>query len=261
MYSKGAFLNIRSPRRSEWEDQLAQRRVLETLGHLELWLEYVPTTQREFRHLHDMLNGLDLIVHAPFIGLSLATPWQDLAWISLERLKTVVDLADSLEAKVVTIHGGTYPEYGDRRQAVERVAQRLGQLIDSSDATVCVENMPSRPGATQEAFCNFDELEWLREIDPRARFTLDVGHAIQNGDDYIEFFATNSADIYNIHLHDGHRCGPAHQALFSGELDLPGFLAAMATNEYSKHLTLEVLSWDDTEKSWSALNGEESLTQ
>src|SRR5579863_9176749 len=104
--STGAFLNLTSYQPQQWARDLAG---LDELGvaHLELWLEFDPTP-REIATLESLIGARRTIMHGPFIGMSLATHWEDLAALSLGRAHRAVETAAILGCEVVTLHAGAF---------------------------------------------------------------------------------------------------------------------------------------------------------
>ncbi|MGI0015025.1 MAG: hypothetical protein ACREBU_16525, partial [Nitrososphaera sp.] len=106
-YKKGAFLNVLNFNPTEWEAQLRQIKNLPSRQHIEVWLEYIPTKD-ELQILRGMLEETEVIVHGPFIHMSLVTHLNELADVSWRRCYDAVDVATLIGAKVITFHAGTY---------------------------------------------------------------------------------------------------------------------------------------------------------
>lgn len=238
--SVGAFVNLTTDEPERWAADLDGLEQLQ-LGHLELWLEHLPS-HRELALLDSLLGNWPRIMHGPFIGMSLATDWDELGSLSLDRCHRAIEAAALLDCEVVTLHAGPYANFGPHTRALERLAARLSRFARLSFPAVTVENMPARGGATSEAVAATADLDALGELLPELSFTLDVGHCLQNEEDPAAAFTARAGRVRNIHLHDGQLGGASHQALGTGDLDLDAFVDALAQHDYRGFLTIETLS-------------------
>ena len=253
---RGAFLNLLSFDPDDWRRQLDALDKLETLDHLELWLEFMPT-RTQLLVLSDLLDGRRTIMHGPFIGMSLASSWDDLARISLDRCLQAVELACFLGSEVVTIHGGIVHRDEPHDPVIERLVGRLERLSRYRNPIIALENMAGRGGATREAIARTEHLVQVMSCLPDLHVTLDTGHALQNGDDPSEFIEANGHRIVNIHLHDAHTGGRGHLRLGTAELNTARLLDALRATNYNGFLTLETVGIDDTAASWNVVRKHE----
>jgi sugar phosphate isomerase/epimerase len=251
-YSKGVFLNVKRFDPRAWDRDLEVIAGLPGRSHLEVWLEHLPASPSQRQALRARLAGQTLIVHGPFIDLDLASPTRALAERSRRTVTLAIELASDLGAKVVTLHAGYRPPNEPQAVTLERLVGRLAPLISSGAGTlsVTVENLPAGAGTTRQCLATTADLLALRTLLPQAMFTLDIGHCLQNGDDYLAFLAGHWEAVGDIHLHDGHRGGQGHLRLGAGELDLAGLVRVLAATGYDCYVSLETLGWDDTRSSW-----------
>jgi sugar phosphate isomerase/epimerase len=249
--SVGAFLNITSCEPVRWEAELDG---LDAIGveHVELWLEYLPSP-RELNVLTSLLRGRRTIMHGPFIGMSLATDWEALAAISLDRCHRAVEVAGVLGCEVVTLHAGAYGDFEPQAQAIRRLAERLGRFSRIPRPVITVENMPARTGASVESLAGADDLAALQMLSPQLNLTLDTGHCLQNAEDPAAVYMRFHETVRNIHLHDGRAGGKAHQALGTGDLDLVALLGSLQAKSYEGFVTIETLSREDLRSSLATL--------
>ncbi len=253
MFKQGAFVNVLTDEPSEWREVLTRLKHLPSLDHIELWLEYLPAGGR-LLELREIFRGLPLIIHGPFIHLSLVSHLPSLVALSEQRFDETVDFAGKIGATVITFHAGSYPLFYAKSERLEKLAQRFERFTKITDPIVTLENMPVKPhGTIREPVAHLSDCEELMKMLPHLKLTLDVGHSIQNGDDYVRFIRKNVARIANIHLHDGVRAGRAHQRLGTGEVDLDSFLKVLRDVQYLGRVSLETLSFDDTQSSWDIL--------
>ena len=123
-YKMGAFLNICTDNPSTWREDLKAIEKLRGVDHLELWVETI-LTRDSAAILRSMLSGYKLIMHGPFIHLSLVSHVSSVNEWSLRRFNEAVELATQLEAGIVTFHAGTYPVFGESERALQALAERF----------------------------------------------------------------------------------------------------------------------------------------
>lgn len=248
-YRRGAFVNLLTRNPKEWEVELNRVGNLPFLQHIEVWMEYIPTG-KERSILRDMLKGKQVILHGPFIHMSLVTHLHELGEMSLRRCHEAVEVASLIGAKVVTLHAGTFPVFETREIAFERLARRFSSFVDLNLPVVALENMPVRTGTSMECLGKLEDLTLFRSILPGVRFTLDVGHCLQNTDDFESFLRENAPRIADIHLHDATPGGRGHLRLGKGALDLPRLLLVLKEIGFTEYVSLETISPKDTVSSW-----------
>ncbi len=91
---------------------------------------------------------------------------------------------------------------------------------------------------------------------PWLNFTLDMGHAFQNGErlnEISKFLRKYKNSILDVHLHDAVLKGGAHLALGKGDLDIKAFFNLLNKIDYNRYITLETIGEDDTKKSWGKI--------
>ena len=250
-WSNGVFVNVTSYDPKVWDQDLQRADTLQNVGHIELWLEHVPETRKELRDLQGVMNGRKSVVHAPFVGLSLATTIQQLADVTLDRLTVALNCADSIGATTTTVHIGDYFAGSSREAALDRSARFIQLLQNRTNSRIAVENMPRRRSATVDGCSSLDSLLCLQERVPTVHFTLDVGHALQNCDDIDGFVRSHHDSIVNIHLHDATRNGVGHRALGEGELHQGNLARLLKSIAFGGTVGLETIGWDDTVASWA----------
>ena len=120
--------------------------------------------------------------------------------------------------------------------------------------------MPLRGGTARECLGKLEDLLALESLLPDVRFTLDVGHCLQNGDDFESFLRKRGDRISDIHLHDGICGGKAHLALGDGSLNLPNLLRTLREVSFDGYVGLETISSYDTTRSWRSWSEVEKNT-
>ena len=248
-YKKGAFIQVTERDLQKWGADASFCANLDSLDYVEVWTEYIPSSE-ESNLLRSLVNSKELTVHGPFIHMSLASPLESVARFSLDRCLETIEFASQIEAKVVTFHAGTFPVFEDREAAVSRVAERFSSFSRIQSPVVTLENMPIRKGTTREALGRLADFVELKSLLPELRLTLDIGHSIQNEDDYDSFLQRYSTAVENIHLHDAVERGKGHLPLGTGSLDLEKLLVVLELVKFSKFVGLETISREATARSW-----------
>jgi L-ribulose-5-phosphate 3-epimerase len=260
--SFGAFVNITEDDVDSWQRQFDQLQQLGDRRHIEIWLEDVAAVKKRMKEVVELFRGEQVIVHAPFVGLSLVSPWSDLRSISRERLIEAIDVAGELTARVFTVHPGEVPVMEPQEAVLDRAAESYTQLERrAGDMVVTLENMPDRRTAKREGIVSGRNFTELLDRIPTMKFTLDIGHALQNGDRYDLFLGNHAAAVANIHLHDGIKGGAGHLALGRGELNIDNFFSFIRAVNYQGFISLETLGFADTELSWKMVMDQRACVQ
>jgi len=261
--SLGAFVNVQSRDPAEWAAALNRMRVFEGLGHVEVWLETVPRTRRELTPMVETFAGWRTILHGPFVGLSLVHPLPQVRQVAVDHLAEACAVGAALGSEVMTVHCGAAPSFEDRRVLLERLAVSLSILRSRCEGgpVIAVENMRRRDGATRESLVTVDDCRELLELDPDTRFTLDIGHAVQNADKWDHFLAEHAEVIADLHLHGAVEDGRGHLSMVDEHSDITAadFAAAHHTSGYGGFVSVETLGWPDTEASFVAVR--DALTE
>ncbi|MFA7676459.1 MAG: sugar phosphate isomerase/epimerase, partial [Candidatus Shapirobacteria bacterium] len=238
----GIFLNIFNNDRNEIGEKIKFIKTISGLNHLEIWSE-ADLNKEDINWLKNELSDYQLIIHGPFTGLSLVSGHDLINKTTINIYKNFIDQAISLNAKLITIHTGKYPTYFDSQKAAEIFSQNFKELTNYANNKIVLttENMPNKHGA-QNDFPILTELTNISKLIPDINYTFDVGHCLENGEDYFEFILNNKDRIKNIHLHNAVKNGRSHYGLqLSGDLDTKKFINFLNEINYQNFLTIEVL--------------------
>lgn len=253
MFKQGAFVNILTGQSTQWVQQFRAIEKFPSLDHIELWVEHIPRGH-ELKIIRDVFRGVHLIVHGPFIHTSLVSDLPDVVRITERRFDETIEFASAISAKIVTFHAGSYPLFLSKDEVLETLASRFERFSELQNPVATLENMPIKSdGTVREPIGSLSDCEMIIKLLPKLKLTLDIGHCLQNGDDFVSFIRLHHAKIENIHLHDGLAQGKAHLGLGKGSLDLDSFLKVLMAVSFSKHVGIETIRPEDTRSSWELL--------
>lgn len=163
----------------------------------------------------EALRSFEVLIHGPTVDLNIASINQGIREESIRQMKNTIDMANDVNAKAITVHPGKIGRNDERLRkiAVEKAIESIGELVDYSDLTVSVENMPERFSFLAN---RVEELEQIRE-ETGCMITIDTGHAntCENPEEFFEL-----KDICYFHLNDNSGEKDQHLTLGEGTLDL-----------------------------------------
>ncbi len=156
MYSKGVFLNIISKDKKDWKKQIDFINSLTKVNHIEIWLEE-NLTVAELKFLKSALKKYEIIIHAPFVHLSLISPHQEIRDITLNLYLKTLKIAENLGAKCVTFHCGTTTKFSSKKVAVELLIKNFGEIKKNykGKITFAIENLPAEERGVQIHYPTF----------------------------------------------------------------------------------------------------------
>ena len=247
-YSVGVFLEVFDNNPTQWKKNLEFIKSLKHAEHIELLLEYLPSSN-ELDFFKKLQQEYTIIMHAPFMDLSLLSPHEEIVEASYKCLKKAYEIGILLGAKAFTIHAGQMPSFWKEEKAIDILKKRVIALKSNESLPVCIENMPERR-SIQISFPS--TVDNLKKIISFSKLNLDVGHFMKMGVDPVGVLEEFSQNIGDIHLHDSTK-GKDHLALGEGELDIKNFLQMLEKKQYDKFVTLEVIGKTAISKSWKIL--------
>lgn len=163
----------------------------------------------------EALKSFDLLIHGPTVDLNLASINKGIKEESVKQMKNTIDMARDVNAEAITIHPGKIGRNDKRLRkiAIEIAIESISELVDYSDLTVSVENMPERFSFLGN---RVEELEQIQE-ETGCMITIDTGHAntCENPQEFFEM-----KNICYFHLNDNNGEKDQHLPLGEGTLDL-----------------------------------------
>lgn len=185
---------------------------------------------------------LDLLVHLPFGGVDIGSPFEHVREGSVREIEAALDAAADLGAEKAVLHGETDAwraawNPADLRPHLLESIRRLDAAGEQRGVEVCVENIP------RGAFSTSDVPELLEGTE--ASMTFDTGHARVDGyddDGMAAFAAAHGERISHVHLNDTRRARDEHLPFGSGTIDFAAIFDALG--DWTGTLSLEVFTLD-----------------
>lgn len=182
-------------------------------------------------------NGIKVnSVHIPF-----ALYFYDFSSVNEERRKFAVEHAkwaishfEGVKPNYYIIHYGVGAKKDEGRQPMlEALAKSMKELCDSTNATICIENM------TGDGLLNkTSEALWLLERVPKLMMVIDINHPfIETPEYYIE---TIGSRVKAIHVSDRDAERERHWLPKQGILDWNKIIGALDKIGYKGEFTYEV---------------------
>lgn len=255
-YSKGVFLNIASQDKKDWKKRVDFIDSLPQVDHVEIWPEQ-SLNFSELKLLKSLLASYKIIIHAPFVHLSLVSLHPEVIETTIKSYLRVMQIAKVLGAELVTFHAGTHLRFTPEKTVIKLLAKNLNRFKNSYKGKVrfAVENMPPDAvgGAQSHYPRSLKDLAHLKKLLPWLNFTLDIGHAFQGNEGQKEisrFIKRYKTSILDIHLHDAKLKGKAHMSLGEGDLSVGLLFQLLEEIDYVGYVSLETITREDTKKSW-----------
>ncbi|RLF21993.1 MAG: hypothetical protein DRN15_03985 [Thermoprotei archaeon] len=186
-------------------------------------------------------TGLEVIIHAPFLNLNIASADETKRSYSSNLYKRALEVAYTLEAELITFHPG-YPDFpGIYEQSLLLSINTMTKILDMASqlgVNVAIENMID---TKREILCVTaeDTLMYLNSLGDRVLLTLDLGHAHIARELY-NFIRKLSDVIVNVHIHDNDGAYDQHLPLGMGTLNYSAALSSLLKHAKGlRYLTIE----------------------
>ncbi|WP_101297828.1 sugar phosphate isomerase/epimerase family protein [Halegenticoccus soli] len=187
-------------------------------------------------------RGLDLLVHLPFGGIDLGSPFEHVREGSIREVEAAVETAAGLGAEKGVLHPDTnawspaWDDDGLRDNVLSSVRELDARAADLG-VEICAENLPRSLLRTHEMPRLLDETD--------ASLTLDTGHARMDGRDSagIAAFVERHADrVSHFHLNDTRVPQDEHLPFGAGDVDFAAIFEALPDG-WDGTLSLEVFTY------------------
>lgn len=254
-FSVGVFMNIKDGTTEEITGEIERVNQMEKVNHVEIWREANNISPEADQLIRQLRDNYKIIIHAPFITVTIASGHSVLNKSSVALLQKYYDWGQEIGAKVFTIHGGHKPFFQSSETDISLISESMSAIKTDDSLKCTLENMPAEKkfSTAPNSLTNLNELEKAVNLLPNFGYTFDIGHVLQNNEEWRDWFIRNIDRIYNIHLHDGFRAGKAHLPLGTADLNCADFFQFLVDHNYSKFVSLEVVGDEEIKKSWEYL--------
>lgn len=252
-YSIGVFFNLFNRDTADWEKQAEFIAKLAGVEHVEVLLEETDLQKQELQKVKMLLKPYRIIVHAPFMDLTLLSAHKEIVEASRVVFTKAVAMGKHLGAELLTLHAERYPYFWTEEHARKQLVSSVEKLAKRTIFPIAIENL-SVTTVLQIAYpATPTAIFGLTKHLPRnTGLTIDTGHLLKDGFDVTGVLRRVYRVVKNIHLHDGKK-GKSHLQLGTGGLNLVQFLQFLEKINYGGFLTLEVVGEKEIVSSWRLL--------
>lgn len=253
-FSVGVFLNILHGTEAEVRPQVEHIRSLAGVGHIEIWREANTLEPSVEEIIKELATQYKIIIHAPFINVSLSGHVR-LVQAAVELLQEYYNWGLEMGAHVFTIHGGHKPFFQEVETDITAIANSLKNFKVSPALRCTLEHMPVAKhfSTNPNSIMSLVELKQVVDLLPNFGFTVDIGHVIQNEENWEEWMTQNLDRVYDIHFHDAFLGGKAHLPLGTADFKCMEFFEFLDKHHYKNFLSLEVIGAAAVSDSWQYL--------
>ena len=203
-------------------------------------------------------NGVEITFHAPGDNIGLFCDYPGIRQGILDEFKLMLEKANTLEARHMTFHTGTYSMFkksgekadDSRSDYYENVLyENLKAIIKScGNVLICVENSELNNTARRT-------LQRIMNENAKLYLTLDMAKMYTSDRKIItedfNFFLKNKNNIRELHIHDKNDTFGSHQTVEEGFVDFTLFKQFFNENTY---VNFEVRPVEAAKKSKDNLN-------
>ncbi|WP_266077795.1 sugar phosphate isomerase/epimerase family protein [Haladaptatus caseinilyticus] len=188
-------------------------------------------------------EGIDLLVHLPFVDIEIGSPRAGIREASREEQKACIETAEVMGAEKAVLHASSHatpPEWTveDVEPHLLSAIRELDSFGDEHGVEICVENLPGILFTVRDFDRIFSETN--------AAMTFDTGHARVDGmdaEDIAAFLDDHRNRISHIHVNDARGPTDEHVPTGSGTLDFDIALEPVRDG-WSGTVSVEVYSFD-----------------
>ena len=184
---------------------------------------------------------LTFSVHAPFYDINPASLVKEIRNVYKKRIKKCIDFSRKLEAELIVLHPGHYPNFGKNiKEKVKTIFLRnlyeLKKYAEKNNIVLTLENESKAPAHKSICYPQLSEFpEVINSLD--LKVTFDIGHAFisTKGNIYqiIKNIKALGNNILNVHLHDNDGQEDLHLIPGDGKIPLKRILTKL--NLYANH--------------------------
>ena len=200
-YSLGVFLNIFTKNGSDWQKQINFINSLKKIEHVEIMLEETEISKEDIDFLKRGLKAYNLILHAPFMDITLLSLHNEISEASFSVFKKAIQIGRKLGVKVMTLHMDKYPSFWEKEEAEKRTVFWIKKLAKISPFPISIENLSFKDHIQTTYPSTKDDILRLAKLVPKnSGLTIDTGHLLHDIVDVIEVLKQTHKSVLNIHL-------------------------------------------------------------
>jgi len=201
---------------------------------------------KDRKAIKDIINSFNFkyCVHAPYIGINLASMNHILTKASEKTTLKSIAFAADIDAKMIVSHVGRLSRDYPKEMITKSLKNTIPCLRNMTNASKnhgIVFTIENDHRSNDRILAGYPEQLMFLIEKTGCTFTLDVGHA--NTLTKIENFIDTLAEhIVNVHLHDNDGKQDTHLSLGKGNINFSAVLAKLRKIEYAGPLIVEVHS-------------------
>ncbi|MCA9185153.1 MAG: sugar phosphate isomerase/epimerase, partial [Planctomycetales bacterium] len=158
----------------------------------------------------------------------------------VEFTKRAIDIAQILGSDCVSLWSGVLREELSDEEALERLCEGLGPIVEYAEAAGVVLGFEPEPGMFVATVGEFERLcQWISS--DALRLTMDIGHLYCQGEVPIADYIRRWGDrIVNVHIEDMRAGEHVHLMFGEGEIWFPPIIEALTEVGYAGGLHVEL---------------------
>ena len=178
---------------------------------------------------------LKFSVHAPFYDINPASLVKEIRDVYKKRIKKCIDFSRKVEAELVVLHPGHYPNFGKKIKEKAKIIflrnlSELKRYAEKNNILLTLENESKAPAHKSICYPPLSEFpEVINSLD--LKVTFDIGHAfISTKGNVYQIIKTIKAlgnSILNVHLHDNDGKEDLHLIPGDGRISLKRILTKL----------------------------------
>jgi sugar phosphate isomerase/epimerase len=225
-------------------------RYVELWGNTPTHLDPVTHPRARAIEVAAVLKALDVTpvaLHAPFVGLDLASVDDDVRSVSVASALRSVEFCRALACPQLLLHLSASP--GVKGEAAVEAARRamvesLEEITDHArqkGVTILLENMASHPSHLRVGSMVRELLELVNRFQDRGiGICIDTGHSSLNQQDPSEDIRQAGCHLRSLHINDNDGVTDGHLVPGRGRIEWPAVLAALREVEYRGVFLFEI---------------------
>ncbi len=213
--------------------------------------KWLPTLKRCLK-----VADMDVVVHAPFSGMNLMSLSPAIREASVREIKSSIDIANELGAKIINIHAGKITRFTEQNELAKKALKEpLSELIDYASVSgirLSVENVLLKKGFSDNYPAVIQDCEDILSRFGELEFCLDVGHFVESGIDVYDALRRLVPRTNCVHLHDA-TSEEGHLVVGKGVVDFRKIISMLIFADFKGVVLIENKTVNECIESYNAL--------